>query len=135
MRQEKKSQMSIESTARRTKQLAKGAMNLLGWWNSEEPPVPLGIAEHRASICKRCPLNQDDTLFEPLARIAAVAVKKMFEKKHLMNLKLSDERELRICSACGCELRLKVFEPLELILEQMKPKEFAALDENCWIMK
>lgn len=58
-----------------------------------------------------------------------------FERKKAMKLHLQGEEQLRICGACGCDLKLKVWEPKELIDEQMSAKQKEALHPSCWILE
>ena len=97
--------------------------------------MPLEIAEHRASVCAECPLNESPNLFEKLVGESVKVVRSAFEKKHEMKLRTSIDRRLKICSACGCETKLKIWQPIELIEQQMTEEERKALDKDCWIKR
>lgn len=115
------------------RQLKQGSRTLADWWLGGQPPVSQDHAEARARICRICPLNQDESLFEALAGKAAVAVKRAMELKHRLKLTLPDEQELKICSACGCCLKLKPWVPLSVILKDGVPDYFEKLAPMCWI--
>jgi len=123
---------------RKTKQIVRvvvGAKRLSEWWLAGQSPVPPEIAEHRASVCAECPLNESPSLFEMLVGESARVVKAAFAKKHDMSLKTKIDWRLEICSACGCEIELKIWQPMELIEKQMSSEEMKTLDKDCWIRK
>jgi hypothetical protein len=119
----------------RVAQLAAGARNLREWWLSKHRAVTPETAASRAAICINCPLNQDEELFSDLTAAAAGAVKRAFERKFALKLHLPNEDKLKICESCGCELKLKIWEPLELINDQMTDTQKTALHPDCWILE
>lgn len=120
-----------------SRNLIKGAARVARWWLGGQPPVEQTLAIRRASTCLTCPLNQSGTLFDELTGKAAVAVRAAMGLKHEMNLKLPGDAEagLHVCTACGCELKLKVWQSWGLIMGQMSLEEQKALDDRCWIHK
>lgn len=113
-----------------------GTQDLAFWWLKGLPPEPLEVAQARAEVCKVCPLNQDDLLFEPLIAAAGRALKAAFKQKHALDLHVQDEESLQTCAACGCPLQLKVWAPAKMILRDgKKPDYFKNLDPDCWIRK
>jgi len=110
-----------------------GTKRITEWWINGAEPVGKGVAEHRASICVKCQKNESSHLFESLTGSLAKWVKRAFEMKSSMTLKTSFDERLNICGACGCELQLKVWEPMEMIRKQMTSEEMEALDARCWI--
>lgn len=72
-------------------------------------------------------------MFEELTGAAARAFKLILEIKNQTTLRVFEEEKLGVCSACGCELQVKVHEPLEHILAETSDEVFEELDEKCWI--
>jgi hypothetical protein len=114
--------------------LRSGASALSYWWLEGEEPVSQDLAQARANICKTCPKNQDPSLFEALTGTAAVAVKKALELKHERRLSVEGENLLNVCEACGCDLKLKVFVPMKVVLRTGLPDYFTDLVPNCWLL-
>ena len=53
--------------------------------------------------------------------------------KHNMKLELDEDPKLGICEACGCDLRLKVWVPGEVVMKDGRPDYFEKLHPLCWI--
>lgn len=115
------------------RQLREGAASLGTWWLKGFPPVTKDHAQQRTRVCLQCPMNLPETLFEKPRRALARQVKAAFEAKHRMNLELPDEALLEVCEACGCELRLKVWQPAAAIFHNGKPSYFDQLHSECWV--
>jgi hypothetical protein len=127
--------MNRQRTKQKLAKVVVGAKRLSEWWLADQSPVSPEIAEHRASVCAECPLNESPSLFEMLVGEGAKVVKAAFAKKHDMSLKTKIDWRLEICSACGCEIELKIWQPMELIEKQMTSEEMEELDKDCWIKR
>jgi hypothetical protein len=119
------------------KKMAAGAALLLEWSESGLPPVSADVAEKRAAICVQCPKNDLGGMSKYFTAPVADNMRKRLAKLHEMNLKLSVDEKLGVCSACLCQLRLKSWTPAELILKRLKPEQRAELNQDsprCWIL-
>jgi len=117
------------------KQLRDGVVSLGYWWLKGYPPVGLNSASERTTVCLRCPKNQPATMFEAPKRGAVNAIRAAMAVKHHLKLVLPEEALLGICEPCGCDLRLKVWQPPESIFFDGKPDYFDELWEQCWVRK
>ena len=112
-----------------------GAKTLREWWGSGGKPVENQFAEQRASVCVSCPHNAKGGLLsfftEPLAR----AIQKNLEEAHKLNLRTSQDDKLNVCNVCDCPLHLKIFSPIEHILNHMPERVRKGLPDHCWIVK
>lgn len=95
--------------------------------------MPPPHAQGRANVCLRpCPKNKEMGLYEGLAKWQAGILRRQLEAKNDLKLSVIGEEALHVCSACGCNLALKVHVPLPFILETTDLEE---LDPNCWILR
>lgn len=112
-----------------------GARNVGEWWLGGLAPVSQDTAERRAFTCTTCPKNEArEKWTSPVGHIAKV-LKSAFAWKHQRRLSTARDEQLGICAACGCETRLKVWEPLDLILKQTDRETFDRLEKLCWQRK
>jgi hypothetical protein len=51
-----------------------------------------------------------------------------------LELKTDYDDELKVCTACGCPMKGKVWARLEHILKHIPADDKAALDPGCWIL-
>lgn len=110
-------------------------INLMAqWFGAGMKPVANELAENRASICVDCPKNRKGDLWQRLDAIAARELRNLIEKKNQMALKTSYDDKLQTCIACDCWLPLKVWTPLQHILNNTAPEVTSQLDHRCWIL-
>lgn len=88
------------------------------------------LSERRAGICVTCPQNQEGGL---LAHVGGEALKSLLQAKSDMKLSTTHDEQLKECTGCNCNLRLKVHVRLDYILERTSPEVMARLDKRCWI--
>lgn len=88
-------------------------------------------ASLRAQICELCPKNTPETLWEKPKGLLARAARRAFAWKANRNLKLSTDELLGVCEACGCDLKLKVWAPVDVTGKTDK----SDLHSMCWILK
>lgn len=106
---------------------------LTHWLIEGTEPVPAQLAEARACICRACPLNMDEGLYEDVVGLAAAMVQVALEIKHRRKLTVEGEEALHICDACGCDLKLKVHAPASVLFAEGTPDYFEKLSPQCWI--
>lgn len=104
------------------------------WFGSGGRPVSKELAETRAAVCVKCPLNQDrgsllDTFTEPVAQ----ELMQIMGMLHSLKLTTSQDEKLHVCIGCSCPLRAKLWCDLKLIKSEMKDDVLKQLDKNCWI--
>lgn len=116
------------------KRTVAGVKVVSDWLGSGLRPVSQERAEKRASICVKCPLNQDPNWLQKLDAIAAKQVKTLVEVKNDLTLKTSLDDKLLSCQACDCYLPTKVWIELQHVLKNTSAEARARLDPFCWII-
>lgn len=126
----------------RVKAVAAGVEALVSWAGDGSPTVEPELANKRAAICsggddptKACPLNGKGGLESFFTVPVANAIRSQLERKRVMKLETPSDDHLGICTACFCPLPLKVWMPLDNILNKMLPEAQEALAPNCWIRR
>jgi hypothetical protein len=114
----------------RVSQIVNGAKVLGDWIGHGGIPVEKEVAQARADICLKCPMNVRDW---PLLESVAAAIKKQIGLKNHLQLRVTGEKGLHFCASCGCVNKLKIWLPLENILPE--PDERVKFDPNCWLLK
>lgn len=111
-----------------------GSKILTDWLGSGGTPVPDDKAQARANVCIGCKeFNREGHFFAKLTGAIARAILEQRREKNRLGRKVVGEEELHTCTVCDCHLPLKVWVPLETILDRTHPdiqKEFPAY---CWI--
>lgn len=115
------------------KKVVAGISLIADWLGDSLAPVAQELAEHRATICTRCKLNVKPGAVGVVASVAADGLHLLMDARSDMKLATSHDPFLETCSACLCNLRLKVFTPTAHIKKHTSPEVFAALDQSCWI--
>lgn len=98
-----------------------------------DKPVPLELAESRASICLGCPKHVSGNIFQRFNQIASREIMAVFGTLKKMNLKTSKDAQLGACDVCDCPMQAKVWSPRQIILNHLKPERFEELPPHCWI--
>ncbi len=117
------------------KRVAAGIGVFLDWIGEGGAPVSIQVAEHRANICKDCPKNDGGDFKSYFTEPIAAKILLQLEIKNDLSLKTSVDEKLTVCSACDCPLKLKVWVPIEHILDHMSDEVKDELDPRCWITK
>ncbi len=115
--------------------LVNGARTLARWLGDGSEPVSQDIAESRANRCASCPLNVRGDWFDRVTGSIADMVREEVTAKSAMDLRVKKESELGTCDACGCNLRLKVWVPMDVILPRMTDEALSRLDGKCWVLE
>jgi hypothetical protein len=116
------------------KNVAAGAKTLASWIGSGAHPVSKQQAEQRALVCSKCPLNEPGDFSNFFTRATSELLRMQVQTAQDLDLTTPHDSKLGVCKACDCPMRLKVWTPLEPILEHLLPEAKAALDKNCWII-
>jgi len=123
----------------RALQLGLGISHITAWLGMGGEVVDKQTSQERADICngdnptgRRCEMNREGTI---VTGKVADAVRLTLEAKNKLELRVSGERMLGRCEACGCVLRLLVHEPQARIKEQITDEERKLLPDWCWKLK
>lgn len=118
--------------------LSHGANVLMDWVGSGGKPVSTELAQQRADTClgrtsgSPCPHNQAG--FKPVQKAAEV-IKAQIEKKNELKLSVQGEEKLQTCLACWCHLPLKIWTPIEHVVENTPTSMIEKLRQvkpDCW---
>jgi hypothetical protein len=119
--------------------LAAGAKALLQWLGEGGEPVKPELAQARAAVCAKCPLNRKMELKDFFVHGAAELIRRQIEFAKECGLNTPYDEQLGICSnkernhGCECVLTLSVHCPLKHKLSTMKKDVYDSLDEGCWV--
>ena len=113
--------------------VAAGAKTLANWIAKGANPVTRELAEDRAKVCSVCPKNQPGDFSNFFTRATSELIRMQIQTAQELDLTTPYDSKLGVCAACDCPMRLKVFVPLDKILDHMLPEAKAALDSKCWI--
>lgn len=103
-------------------------------WFGEGKPVDKTLAEKRAATCAECPQNdQKRGVFAWFTGAAVREIKAIFSALHDLNLTTSMDDKLKVCKACDCPMKAKVWAPLHIIKRHLRKESFNELDQRCWI--
>ena len=114
--------------------VAAGAKSLGEWFGEGMKPVAIELAEKRAEICAYCPQNRPGDLGNWFSRQVSELIRDKIGHFKKLNLVTSRDKDLGVCDACACPMKLKVHVPLPHILNHMLPESKVALDPQCWII-
>jgi len=114
------------------KRAAQGSAVVLDWLMSGGAAVAQELANKRASVCVTCPRNVDGAWY---TTAPAELIKKTLEARADLKLETPDDAALKSCDVCKCLMRLKVWCPLEFILNKTRPEVIAEFPGHCWIAK
>jgi len=87
--------------------------------------VPMAEAERRAAICATCPMNLSVPGCLGCSGVAKLV--KVIRGNHVT----THDAKLEVCDACGCELKVKVLVPAEVLAEGSAPAG-VAYPSWCW---
>lgn len=121
----------VAQVAERAGSLVTFSETLLDWLGAGQKPVPKKEAYRRAEICSRCTKNRPGN---KLTQAVANAIREQTAARAKMQLAVPNEQDLKTCSACGCHLPLKVWVPLNHILENTEEATLHNLHPDCWML-
>ena len=114
----------------KAKQFRDGILVLSEWLGSGARTVEPLLAQERANVCLKCPMNIP---VGKLASTVAMAVKRQVELKNKLHLRVNGEKSLMQCRGCGCVLKLKVHVPIENL--GLDENELQRYPEWCWMKR
>jgi hypothetical protein len=128
------------------KRAASGTAVVIDWLMSGGAPVTQELANKRAAVCAngdhwvdstgtlqtKCRNNVEGAWY---TTAPAELIKKTLEARQDLKLATPDDAALKSCDVCKCLMRLKVWTPLEFILNKTKPEIMAEFPVHCWIAK
>jgi hypothetical protein len=114
--------------------IAEGGSILIEWIKRGGDAAPHEVAEKRASVCAVCPKNDPGDWKQFFTNAVAGAFRRALEKRDEFKLSTSHDKDLHVCSACHCVLKLKVHTPFDLFFNKMGDESKIDLDEKCWIL-
>ena len=126
------------------RKLATGATILVDMFGGSKAPVAADLAQDRSDICtgrlsgNACPYNRPDADFNFITDPVSGFIKAQFEKLYEMKLEVQGQDNLQTCAICLCPLKLKVWTPIETILDRtpkaMLAKFKSEAPAQCWIV-
>lgn len=125
---------SPQMSSRLGGKLVAGAKALLQWLGEGGEPVPAGLAEARAAVCAKCPLNRKMELKDFFVHGASELIRRQIEFANECGLSTIVDTDLGICTACGCPLKLAVHVPIMYKVGQLTADVRSSLDCNCWVL-
>lgn len=111
-----------------------GGETIVEWIKDGAEAVPAPLAEKRAEVCVKCPKNKSGNLLDFFTETVSGAIRRALEDRERMNLSTIYDKDLHVCQACLCPLRLKVHLGLDRILKRLPQESKQALDPQCWIL-
>lgn len=124
-------QSPVPARPARLRNYLSGSKILVDWLGAGGKPVSKFEAQSRANICIECPLNVKGGFMDSISGSIAGFLK----AKSDLKLSVAMEEKLHTCEACSCHLPLKVWTPLNYILENMDAGTMAKLHPKCWVKK
>lgn len=111
------------------KSVPHGTQSITDWLGSGGRVAEREEAQARADICLKCPMNDTGA---SIATPLALGIKRMLELKNQSKLRVIGEKSLGLCGACGCVLRLQVWQEGSMVAAQLTEEEKLQLPEYCW---
>lgn len=104
-------------------------------FGAEGKTVTQDKAEHRASVCVNCPLNDTKTSLKSIFVESAVRqLHQVFGILNNLDLHTSQDAKLGVCTACTCALKSKTWVDISHITAHMSEDVKARLDPGCWVL-
>jgi hypothetical protein len=110
---------------------AAGTAVVLDWLLSGGKPVDPNLASARAAVCSLCPKNVVGSWFTVAP---AETIRATLSARSDLKLETPFDAQLQSCAACLCLLRLKVWCPIEHIVDHTKADVWDRLDPRCWML-
>lgn len=124
----------LASVAAGARKVKAGALTLLDWNLSSNPPVAKELALARAEVCLTCPLNGKGDLTRWFTVPVAGQIRKAMAARSGLNLTTPHDEKLGVCEGCQCPISLKIWAPIDYISAHMPAEVKADLDPRCWII-
>ena len=127
-----RAQSGLDAAAANLRRAAQGTAVVLDWLQSGGHPVAQELADRRAAICVACPKN---VAGEWYTVAPAEIIKAALQARADLKLETPSDAQLKSCDVCKCLMRLKVWTPLEPILQRTRPEVMAEFPPHCWIAR
>ena len=122
-----------------------GALILKDWLGDGGVPVADSLAKARAKVCVNDCADPDraDTghfynrppgFFSKITSAVADAILEQRREKLNLGLALPDEDKLHTCAVCDCNLELKPWVPMDVIMKRTPPETLAKFPKHCWMV-
>lgn len=111
------------------KHIPDGIKNLTDWLGSGGKIVDPAEAQRRANTCVNCGLNKPGAT---VTTAVALAIRAQLGVKNKLKLRVDGEKSLHTCQACGCVLRLLIWEPQDRVEASITDEEASKLPGMCW---
>ena len=106
---------------------------LRAWLGAGGAPVEQKTAEIRSFICEYCPENVAPEWWEFAKQPVAEVIRVWIQAKSELRLHVQNEDKLGMCKKCGCAISLKVFTPIDHILNHTTQEQLEDYPHACWI--
>lgn len=110
-----------------------GIATWLEWFGDE--PVAKFKAEGRAAVCVACPLNVRGNVLQRFNAVTGQALTSVFAAMHSRKMLTPFDNQLGVCDACDCPMKAKVWTPIKIIANHLRPEAREKLWAECWMRK
>lgn len=113
--------------------VAAGGSIIVQTLTSKDQAVPKSVATMRAQICLSCPKHEKGDLLSFFTIPVSEAIRGAVNTFTDWDLTTDHDKDLAVCGACDCPMKLKVHFPIERIAPVLRLEQKQALWEKCWI--
>lgn len=114
---------------------AAGLATLNEWLGEGGRPITHEVAETRALICARCPMNQKGHWWNIIKSGVAEAIRRHIAVKDCLEVETIHDPELGTCRICSCNLPLKIHVPIHYVKKNMPEGQLQQFPAHCWIVR
>ena len=126
-------QNRLEAVGRVASAVTRGASTIFDWLGKGGIPVHQEQADKRSRTCLGCPMNHEGGLTATVAASVAEVILAQRRAKLDLKLEVDREKDLHTCQICLCHLPLKIWVPLNVILERITQEELKQFPAYCWM--
>jgi hypothetical protein len=119
------------------KRAAQGSAVWLDWLAHGGIPEPQPLADKRAETCVNCSRNQPGAWYTVAPATLLKDTIEQWKKATGKDFKFETAQgdKLKSCDVCLCLSQIKVFVPMEFIVNRTKPEIMVEFPSNCWIAR
>jgi hypothetical protein len=113
-----------------------GIKVLKDWLGDGATPVERELAERRALVCVNCPKNIKTRWWnfpQYLKDKIAEAIRYQIEMKRHLKMEVPNEAELGTCDICRCNMPLKIWAPIDYVVQHHGLDKTDDYPDHCWI--
>lgn len=122
----------VVAVAADIRRAAQGTAVILDWLQSGGAPVAQELANQRGETCVACPKNVEGSWYTVAP---AELIRATLSQRSDLKLATPSDDKLKSCAVCKCLMRLKVWTPLEFIVNHTKTEVLGEFPANCWIAR